>query len=844
MAGSETPDLSLRCVSTMDDARDGDAARDGDTDENNNVDDNTLVLTCDQLQQVNDFRNQLLGSTDDADKFQLCAEKCNELLRFDTRLQILIATYDDVMSAVCRGYENKKQEKAKTRTPLPTGRNKRIDNTAERVEWRRYFGVATHAAQVKSNCLVALKAVALRWGREVVLHYEWASKGPNFCNLLRGAAVDVPKWDNAALALTIIMCRRHATVKRPCIARSRDPITSADLKELKGFPVSEIQDSILPAGFGLDKFGMVVHEQFAVPRLPSTCSTKPPTEPDRSAEPSDSASNIELSDVPGTDCTVPSEPPSETSETNSLHPPTGRSLRPSTGRPLRPPTQLSYKETPNRGSGAARSVRAKTSSAPKALPSCRCPLPPTLLAALDDATTFNPADFSALRSGLCHDHTKRLLEKVWAQRLATDRATSPVDLPTRRRTSSLSGIDITQPFKRPRLEDLSPFPYISARGTEFLHDLEADETYRNRVLAELQHTCALPPSSHGKQNAELVQALLGTITPPNTNKSRGPVDALFCTGIVAADLVESVSPLSVPIITAGQQQFRWSKNDRPTAQLFHRMTYLDRTVSVQIPSRSSAEDSFEDRTLREVRQRFLSMGDTANPWNILDLQSPLPSSILPSFLTGENSGLLLHVRDTILMEKSAERVTAPSQSWNQWKNVLEWVLLSEGGHQTGPHMDSNGLSTWITVQEGCMGFGWMANPTEEEENNWATNDDYTGGRWRYVVLKPGQTIFFTSGTIHFVFRTRAPQTMALGGHVLQWSGIERWMRVVLAQMANPMITNEDMGQSAPMYVHAISKLVETRIAEGRIEELGGGTAVKRFRAAVEVRSSLQQLAKR
>lgn len=36
-----------------------------------------------------------------------------------------------------------------------------------------------------------------------------------------------------------------------------------------------------------------------------------------------------------------------------------------------------------------------------------------------------------------------------------------------------------------------------------------------------------------------------------------------------------------------------------------------------------------------------------------------------------------------------------------------------------------------------------------------------------------------------------------------------------------------------MYVHAVSKLVETRIAEGRMKELVGGTAAKRFRTAVE-----------
>ena len=117
-SGSDrTLELSVRAL---------DAARDDN--EKDDVDDNALLLTYDQLQQVNDFR-ELLNSTDDTDRLQLCAEKCGELLRHDTGLQMLIAAYDDVMSAVCRGFENKKREK--TRTPLPTGRNKKSDSTAE-----------------------------------------------------------------------------------------------------------------------------------------------------------------------------------------------------------------------------------------------------------------------------------------------------------------------------------------------------------------------------------------------------------------------------------------------------------------------------------------------------------------------------------------------------------------------------------------------------------------------------------------------------------------------------------------------------------------------------------------
>lgn len=690
MAESDTtPGLPVRRASALN------TPRDGDNNENDNIYDNALVLTCDQLQEVDDFCNQLHGKTDDDDKLQLCAEKCNELLRDDTRLQILIATYDDVMSAACRAYENKKREKT-GRTPLPIGRNKKTDNNAERDEWERYFGVATYAAQVKSNCLVALKAVAVRWGREAVLHYQWASKGERFCNLLRAAALDVPKWADAALALNIIMSRRHVDVKRHCgIACSRDPITPSDLKELKGFPMSEIRNTILPAGFGLDEFGIIVHEQFALPRPPSACSTRPPAESDLPTEPSDRASDSELSDPPDTESSEPptasqhseaaedglmddattdryinellkemepeleteaertiSQPPPvpapQSLETNSPNPPTGMSLRER--------TQLSYKDTPSRGS-RTRSTPVKASAAPKAPPPC-CPVPSTLLGALDNTTPFKPESFFAIRGQLCHYHTKRLLEQVWTKHPAADQAAPSAHPPTRRRTASLS--DITQPFKRPRLEDPPLFPSISAQGTAPSHDQEADEAYRKQVLAELQYpTHTLPPDSHGKQTADLVQALLGNIIPPNTDRSRGPVDTLFCTGSEAADLVQSVSSHSVPIITEGQQQFRWSKNGRPIVQLFHRMTYLDRTVSVQILSRNSTEDPFEDRTLGEVQQRFL-MGDTVDPWKILDLQSPLPSSILPNFLTGENCGLLLHVRDTVLMEKSAERVVALS----------------------------------------------------------------------------------------------------------------------------------------------------------------------------------------
>ncbi|CCF34595.1 hypothetical protein CH063_01167 [Colletotrichum higginsianum] len=376
-----------------------------------------------------------------------------------------------------------------------------------------------------------------------------------------------------------------------------------------------------------------------------------------------------------------------------------------------------------------------------------------------------------------------------------------------------------------------------------LHDQMADEAYCKQVLAGLQERLARNKSflnTHGEEADKLVYNILQKAQQPQTDESCGEVDALFCTACEATSRVESGSS-DVPIFTESQQQFRWNGRDRPIEELFRRMEDFDRSVSVQVPSRSSSLSSFESQKLSQVRNRFLKKLETNDPWNILDLRSPLPPSILPTFLTGENCQLLPRVRDMVLTGSRAERAVASGEQWNEWRDVLEWALLSEGGHNTAPHIDSHGLATWITSQEGHFGFGWMSRPTVQEQTDWMVNPQgYTGGRWRYVILRPGQTVFFNSGTIHFVFRVRGEQTLALGGHILQWSNIERWLQVVIAQVQNPKITNEDMARSVPTYVQVVARLVAARVKSGRVDELGGDKAVTRFFASVKEFETIYQ----
>ncbi|KAK3901961.1 hypothetical protein C8A05DRAFT_15915 [Staphylotrichum tortipilum] len=403
----------------------------------------------------------------------------------------------------------------------------------------------------------------------------------------------------------------------------------------------------------------------------------------------------------------------------------------------------------------------------------------------------------------------------------------------RRRRASLP--DIT-PSKRLRLDASPAFsrsPGVSDGRPA--HDHITDDAYRRRVLAELEQ--ATPsPGSHGEATNRLVRELLSKVEHPNTDSSRGAVEALFSTGDQAACLAETRCLGDTLIVTEGQQPFRWRGEGREIEQFFSWFPNIDDlSVSAQIPSLPANRRSFKVLNFGDVKRRFLDRKETTDPCNILDLQCPVEST-LPTFLSGENCGLLLQVRNRVLMGSSAERVTASLQTWAEWKDVIKWALLSEGGHHTAPHMDSHGYATWITAQEGCIGVAWMSFPTEEERNAWmAEPHRHTGGRWRYIILKPGQTVFFPPGTIHFVFRVRHHQTLALGGHILQWSSIQRSIQVMLWELKNPSTTNEEMKMTAPKLVRTVAKLVRARVSEAGAEALGGEDAVKRFSASVEVR---------
>ena len=832
-----------------------------------------LLLRDDQLRQIEQFREDARRCGSDSERFALCEQLRDELLDQHASLELLIAAADGVMCAECPEYKTQKENIRLKRS-----------HTEKAAEWERFFGFAVEG----SKCLAPLKTVCRIWGREKVQHYRWAYKGESYCKKLCAAARQVSDWDGeAVMKLNTLIRRRVQQPRRRCVKESVNPIEADDLINLKAWshkdpfvktndsdgialPFGKLAITDLPEDFGFDKFGLMVRKKYAVALPESGAEAADPPSVDEVSETDlviqsmnntvheilaaesvgvgddDSGPAVAQGTTPAT--TQPLSVRTTTHEHNSSDGTPnelGRTLRQRTQKP-------SYQETPARGSSKPKHATRPAEDAKVVQKRC-CPpeVPSSLLSALNNPSVFsvNPSELNShYQERLCIPHLRefaRLLSAVKVLRESTASTTGEQrvgDLRPdnsisvfgatsgRRRTRSLPDIHHPEVLKRPRLDTTPPAKSGAERP---MQDREGDKEYRWQMLTELKQK-RTAPDSHGEATDKLVLRILQTSKLPNTDGAAGKMEALFLPGDEAGAKVES-GTVDMPIITDQQQHFRWSGRDRPIVELFRRMVDFTRTVSVQIPSRKVTQRSFEPRTLNEIQKRFINRSESDDPWNVLDLASPLPRAILPHFLTGPNCALLSRIRDTALMQHSAERTMAATEEWAQWKDVEECVLLAEGGHNTAPHTDSHGYATWITVQEGLYGFGWMSHPTDQERCEWMTDpSNYIGGQWRYVVLKPGQTVYFNSGTIHFVFRLRGEQTLALSGHILQWTGIEQWIQVVINQRKYPDSTNEEMRWSVEKLVRSIADLVRKSVKDGRVEELGGKAIVGRFFNLVKV----------
>ncbi|KAL3587503.1 hypothetical protein FPOAC2_13400 [Fusarium poae] len=342
--------------------------------------------------------------------------------------------------------------------------------------------------------------------------------------------------------------------------------------------------------------------------------------------------------------------------------------------------------------------------------------------------------------------------------------------------------------------------------------------------------------THGERTNRNLYRYLVNASPPNLDESKGDIDARFCT--THEDCKKALTKTNNLIIAKDQQSYKWPLGKPPIQQFLAQWRDgPDLEVCVQIPSRSIDETSYEKLTIGELTQRFLADKASDDPVNALDIRSHSPN-IYPRMLEPDSCRFLHLIIDASLSIKSAQRDAASTGEARQHKNLFEGSLVGQRGSNTDVHLDANGFATWITPQDGEFGFIWLTRLTADDMEGWIKDRSYDKDKVRYVVAKPGQTIFIPPGTPHGVVRLE--DTLSITGHFLKWSDIDSWLRIMDLQREHPRITNEDMTKDSMLrLLEPALNIIQGRIERDDVEEMGGQDEAREIEEKAKVRLHLE-----
>ncbi|KAI7340163.1 hypothetical protein KC315_g832 [Hortaea werneckii] len=351
--------------------------------------------------------------------------------------------------------------------------------------------------------------------------------------------------------------------------------------------------------------------------------------------------------------------------------------------------------------------------------------------------------------------------------------------------------------------------------------LSDDEFISNtKVFLEAASRGSTKSSSFSARQARRIRKLLDDAMP------FGEGEALVCVdGEQAAQQLQANVYYPNPIFIAGQQSLPLQTVDSFLSEMYDD----NMEVHVQDPDLKVANGAQHIKrvTIGKVKEHFAKPCN-GSPWNLLELATHYDEGIRPAFLNSEDCRLLTKLKFPNRGDTASRKGYDPG-----WKEVEKWALIAQAGALTEPHQDSHGYSTFITINQGIFGYGWLSDPTAEQRAAWAASSDHNvDGRWRYAILRPGQTVYFPTATIHFVFRLPAAgNTLAFGGHVLRNSQIVRWVKCLIDERKDPNLANEDLTVSAPAYLGRVSKFVKQALKKGdevEMEKWGGRDAILEF----------------
>jgi len=269
------------------------------------------------------------------------------------------------------------------------------------------------------------------------------------------------------------------------------------------------------------------------------------------------------------------------------------------------------------------------------------------------------------------------------------------------------------------------------------------------------------------------------------------------------------------------------------------------------------------KSVAELRKCFLAVKSSGPLWNFPDLVWPATMPT-PAFLNQPSCNLLTNVMRYLVNTPEIDICTdactrrgPPGRTCrehtltmaeyddvqNYWPFWQGGVMMAEAGAVTKCHNDQWGLGTHITILKGETGFGYLPNPTKEDlKDASAIKPD---GRWRYKVLRPGDTLYMGPGTPHLVFRLpEGKQTLGLASHLVRGVDAERWVEVIRAYV---QLTADDILYVAGWPRMLLALTLGLRYAhdglmsqKGRQAVYGGQEQIARFDRALK---ELEQFAK-
>lgn len=269
-------------------------------------------------------------------------------------------------------------------------------------------------------------------------------------------------------------------------------------------------------------------------------------------------------------------------------------------------------------------------------------------------------------------------------------------------------------------------------------------------------------------------------------------------------------------------------------------------------------------TVAEIRQRFTNHnGYQQYPWNFPDI--PFPAPDMPKILQHPSCNLLNEIvrfiqnisNDDICPPTcskhgttaencskhflTSEEVVGFQQEYRQW---LGTIMMAEAGALTQPHFDTFGFGTLITCYEGEIGFAWL-NATETERM--ARQDGIKpSDRWRFKIMRPGNTVYMPPGTRHLVFRLlEGKQTLATAVRVLRHCDMIEWLQILNMEAQHVFADGNDQiefGRVTRGLVIGTKHLLDQAKERKEFEKYGGRERVKVAEKLLgKIEKQLQQL---